>query len=133
MKDVKLSGGAILGLGVVPFAKSKALWQAMLREIKDIHLISKTEMANVYKDLFCASLSSSEVETALWACFEHCTYNSGKSGALKIDQDTFEPVEAREDYLTVCFEVAKECIFPFVKSHYAKLGPDFLKVLNDLK
>ena len=43
-----------------------------------------------------------------------CLYNGSK-----IDNDTFEAAEARQDYIKVCAEVAKENVAPFVKSLFA--------------
>lgn len=129
MKEVKLPSGAKLSIGLPPFEDSKALYQAFLKEIKTIAIAGKTEMASFYKDLVCVGFSSKEIEACLWECFKHCTYDSGKS-PLKIDKDTFEPVTAREDYLTVCMEVAKENIAPFGKSLYAEYGQALQTILN---
>lgn len=124
MKEVKLPSGAVLKITPSPFAVSKALYQAVLREAKGISVSAKTELGNVFKDLFCTGFSSPEIEVCLWKCFERCTYNSG-NGDIKIDENTFEPVNAREDYTPVCMEVARENILPFGKSLYA----EYLKLL----
>ncbi len=115
MKDVKLPSGATLSVMPAPFADSKALYQAVLKETKAIPLSMQMEKASLLKDLFCAGFSSKEIEACLWECFKRCLYNG-----VKIIPDTFEPVEAREDYMKVCVEVAKENILPFVKSLYAE-------------
>lgn len=115
MREVKLPSGAILVLNPAPFADSKALYQAVLKEAKGVAFTTKVEMGNVYKDLFCAGFSSPEIEKCLWVCMPRCTYNK-----LKITEDTFEPVSAREDFIIVCMEVAKENIHPFVKSLFAE-------------
>lgn len=119
MREVKLPSGAVLKITPAPFSTSKALYQAVLRELRAIHLDSKVEMSSLLKDVFCAGFSSAEVETALWECMARCTYNSGK-GDLKIDADTFEPLPCRDDYVKVCAEVAKDNVLPFVKSLYAE-------------
>lgn len=129
MREVKMPSGATLKVAPAPFAAAKALYQAVLEETKHVPIGSKTEMASVYKDLICIGFSSPKIEAALWECFKRCTYNGGK-GDLKVDADTFEPVEARNDYLTACMEVAKENIHPFVKSLYAEYGPMFRTILN---
>lgn len=119
MREVKLPSGATLKVQPSPFAISKALYQALLRELKAVSLKADTDMAMVYKDLFCAGFTSPEVERWLWECFKRCTYN--RNGAdLKIDESTFEPVECRDDFITICVEVTKENVFPFVKSLYAE-------------
>lgn len=118
-KEVTLPSGAILKIAPATFAESKALYQAMLEEAVHINIGSQGELGNVFKDLFCMGFASKKIEACLEACFKKCIYNDGK-GDLKIDKDTFEPVSAREDYLTVCMEVAKENVSPFMKSLYAE-------------
>lgn len=130
MKEVKCPSGAILKIQPAPFETARALYQAVLEEAKSIAIGSKTEMASVYKDLFCVGFSSKKIEGCLWECFKKCTY-SGTGADLKIDKDTFEPISARQDYMTVCIAVAKETIDPFVKSLYAEYGPFLEMILND--
>jgi hypothetical protein len=131
-REVKLPSGAILKVNPARFAESKALYQVVLEEGKGILINSKTEMASVYKDLFCIGFASQKIEACLWECFKHCSYNNGRTGDLKIDKDTFEPVEARDDYMTTCMEVAKENIHPFVKSLYVEYGHVLRTILSDL-
>lgn len=119
MKEVKCPSGAVLKITPSAFAEAKALYKAVLKEAKAIDVSSKTEIATIYKELFCTAFSSEEIEKCLKECFKRCTYDNGK-GDLKIDDSTFEPVETREDYMTVCMEVAKENIYPFAKSLYAE-------------
>lgn len=109
-----LSSGAKLRIQIAPFAVSKALFQAVLREAKglDVHAIGDVEI--ILLKAFALGFSSRQVEDCLWACFERCTYN-----AAKIDATTFEPLAAREDYVKVCVEVAKANIFPFMNSLFA--------------
>lgn len=127
-----MPSGAVLKIGVSPFEVSKALYQAILEEAKAVAFVSTTEMASVYKDIFCVGLSSKKIEACLWECFKKCIYNSGK-GDLKIDKDTFEPVEARSDYVAVCIAVAKENIDPFVKGLYAEYSQFFEMIGSDQK
>lgn len=119
MKEVKLPSGAILKITPSPFKEAKALYQALLKEARGVAFSTKTDMAALYKELFCAGFSSPEIEKCLWECFKRCTYDSGK-GDLRINDETFEPVEARDDYMVVCMEVAKVNVLPFVKSLYAE-------------
>lgn len=130
MKKVKLPSGATLTITLAPFAVSKALYQAMLKEAKGVAVDSKTEMVALYKDFFCVGFSSPEIEKTLWECFQRCTYDGGK-GDLKIDSDTFEPAEARDDYWTVCMEVAKENVLPFTKSLFAEYSHIFQMVMRE--
>lgn len=119
IKEIKLPSGAILKIQVAPFAASKALYQALLKELKLVEIDSKTEVASIYKDLFCIGFSSPEIEKCLWECFKRCTLDTG-AGDLKIDDQTFEPVERRDDYMAVCMAVTKENVLPFAKSLYAE-------------
>lgn len=119
MKEIKLPSGAVLKITPSPFQTAKALYQAVLKEGRSVEITAKTDMAALYKDLFCTGFSSPEIEKWIWECFKRCTYNSG-NGDLKIDADTFEPIKARDDYMSVCMEVAKENVGPFMKSLYAE-------------
>lgn len=115
MREVKLPSGATLKVKAAPFSDSKALYQAVLKEMRGVELKSETRTMELYKNLFCAGFSSKEIESTLVPCLERCTYNDHKIGP-----DTFEADKAREDYVTVCVEVAKENISPFLKSLYAE-------------
>lgn len=119
MKEIKLPSGAVLKITPSPFKAAKALYQAILKEGRGVEVSTKTEMSTLFKDLFCTGFSSPQIEECLWACFQRCTYNGG-NGDLRISDDTFEPIQARDDYFTVCVEVAKENVGPFVKSLYAE-------------
>lgn len=122
---VALPSGAELEIMIAPFAQSRALYQAILEELKDVKLDPKAEVdVNFIKDLFCAGLSSKKIEEALGPCLGRATYNK-----LKITNDTWEPKEARQDYMHACFEVAKENVAPFMKT----LTPQLSIVLERLK
>lgn len=125
MREVKLPSGAVLGVKAAPFPDAKALYQAILRESKGLIQSSKTDMAAVYAEIVRIAFSSEEVEAALWKCMVRCTYNR-----LKIDNQTFEPIEARDDYMQVCIEVGKENVFPFLKSLYAEYGAALKRLIN---
>ena len=130
MKEVRLPSGATLKIDLPPFADSKALYQAFLKEAKTINIDAKSDVVAIVKELVCIGFASPEVERCLWECFKRCLYNSGK-GDFRITPDTFEPVEARGDYLMVCTEVAKENIFPFVKSLYAQYAHVIATILQN--
>lgn len=125
LRIVKLASGAELKISPAPFEVSEALFQVMMEEGKSLTVNSKEEIdVNLFKDLFCMSLSSKKIRDAVWACMDKALYNG-----IRITKDTFEPVKAREDYLQVCFEVAKENISPFSKTLYAQ----FSQVVEVLK
>lgn len=111
MKEVILPSGAKLEITPSPFGTAKALFQAVLEEMKELKLDKNLDDVSVVKDLFCAGFSSKRIESALNECMKRVLYDG-----LKISDDTFEPVKARQDYLMACIEVAKENIHPFTKS-----------------
>ena len=117
-REVKLPSGALIRIQPAPFKASKALYQSLLVELKAVSLDLKSELASLYKDLLCTAFSSPVVEAALWDCMKCCTYDSA-GAKIKVTESTFEPVEARGDYLIACVEVAKDNIAPFMKSLYA--------------
>lgn len=119
-REIKLESGAILKVAPSSFAASKALYQAVMKELKDSDDRSNVRM--LIKDFICISFSSPLIESCLKECFKRCTLDSGL-GDMKIDDSTFEPVERRNDYVRVCVEVAKENISPFMNSLYAECLP----------
>ena len=107
---MKLPSGAELVIFETPFETSFTLYQTMVAENKDRPVTSEN-ILGMLQAVFMNSVASKQVNVCLWECFKHCTYN-----ALKIDKDTFQPKESREDFLTVCFEVAQENVSPFLKN-----------------
>ncbi len=114
---VKLPSQAELKITPAPFAEAKALYQAILAEAKGTRIDFTTDIdMNFMKDLACLAFSSKSIEDAVMVCMKRALYN-GKN----INQDTFEPEEAREDYIPAMVEIAKVNIAPFMKSLYAQL------------
>lgn len=119
MREVNLPSGAILRVKPSSFPKAKALVQVVMTEGKSVNFRSEDEMnLNFKKEVFCTMLSSKVIERAVWDCFDQALYND-----QKINEKTFENPETWDDYFTLCFEVAKENINPFMKSLYAELSP----------
>jgi hypothetical protein len=117
-KEIQLPSGAQLKIQLAPFADGKALQMALLEEAKCLRLDMTAEVdGNFYKDIFCSAFSSKKIEAAVWKCMERALYND-----QKITMDTFEPEAARDDYITVVFEVAAENVRPFTKSLYASFA-----------
>lgn len=116
MKEITLESGRKLRISPAPFPLAKNLYQAVTEELKIVSLDPQAQVdVNFYKNLFCSGLSSKRIDSALAECLKRALYEGGP-----ITEDTWEPVAAREDYLQVCFEVAKENLLPFTKSLYAK-------------
>lgn len=115
MREIKLPSGATLKVAPAPFAISKDLYQAVLRDMKEVSIKDGLDIAEILKQFFCVGFSSKEVEALTWKCLERCLYNGER-----ITEDTFEPIERRDDYLKVVAEVVKENVLPFAKSLYAE-------------
>jgi hypothetical protein len=128
LTTTKLQSGAELKVSPAPFAEARALYQAVLEEVRGLKIDAETEIdVNLKKDLFCVLLASKKIELALWECMKRCTYNG-----QKITPDTFEDVKAREDYFDVCVAVGQENVLPFTKSLYAAFSSTIEKVKSSL-
>lgn len=118
MSEVTLPSGAKLKVQEAPFVDSKALYQALLEEAAGLKLDPNQDIdVNFFKDVFCVGFSSKKIEACIWKCMERVTYDG-----QRVTMDSFEPVKAREDYMTVLFEVVQENIRPFAKNLYAQFS-----------
>lgn len=120
---IKLPSNAELNITMASFTEARDLYQAILNEAKVLKISKNQEVEDLVKDLLCSGFSSKNIEEKLWVCMRRATYNKAK-----ITEDTFEPVEARGDYLVVCMEVARFNVFPFMKSLFA----EYKTILNQL-
>lgn len=114
-----LSSGAKLEITPLPYLKAWSVSQIVIKEVEKIGLDPKdlksidfnnpmaADVLN-FKNPLCAVLASESILEAAKTCMERCTYNG-----LRIDDDTFERIEARQDFLPVVFSVLKENISPF--------------------
>lgn len=105
------------GLRITPasFADAMTLQKAMMKAIKgsNVELPGSTKddiSLSGFIDALASTISSDEVESALFKCAEKAIYND-----QKITRDFFEPVENRELYYPIMLEVVKENIGPFTK------------------
>jgi hypothetical protein len=118
MEEVKLASGKKLTITIAPFAPGRRLYQALAREARALKVNGSEEVDfNFRKDLLCTLLASEALEKAVWDCMSSCLYD-GK----RINEETFEPAEARADYITVCIKVAEANLLPFVKDLYAEFA-----------
>ncbi len=128
MKEVTLPSGAILRVDPAPFGSAKKLWQCTLEELKKSKVDAETNLdVNFFKDIFCVSFSSKEMDAAISDCSKRCLYNN-----LKISDELFEKPEAREDFISVQFEVWAENVAPFMKGLSAKFATMFERVRSFL-
>ena len=109
---ITLTSGAELDVALAPFKDAHDLQRAMAAELKEIKIASDMDITSVdfMKNIICSAISSDKIMNCLNVCMKRCTYNN-----LKITNDTFEPEEARGDYLQCCVEVAKANLLPFLK------------------
>lgn len=131
MKEIKLESGATLGIGIIPFETSNQLKKVMMRRVKSIPVNSSRQILDLSKDYLCVLLGEDDVEAALWECMKRCTYDLG-AGALKIEKNTFEAVEARSDFTQIQIEVGKEALQPFTKGLFVALQAILAKVTESI-
>lgn len=123
-REVVLPSGRKLVIGNSPFAISKALYQSVLEEFGNLEISMDEGVPSLVKNIFCLGFSSKKIERCLDDCLKRVTVDS-----IRVNEETFEKVEHRQDYLDVCYEVALENLLPFTKSLYAK----YQAVLKDLE
>lgn len=118
MKHVKLPSGRTLTITLASFPVSRSLYQAFLGEVKGLKLDAGASLdVNFFKDIVCTALESKNIENAVWECMKRCLIDD-----KKIDVNSFEEADNRDDYFMVMMEVCKENIQPFTKSLYAQYG-----------
>jgi hypothetical protein len=124
MSKVILPSGAELEIQLAPFEDGRKLQKAVAKELKSIKVSADLDLmdANFMKDVLCSAIASDEIMDALELCFKRCTYNK-----LKVSKETWEPEEARGDYIQSSIEVLKANMLPFWKGLGLQLG-DILKV-----
>lgn len=123
MIEFKSTSGAKIKINVADFEDAQNLKFAIQKalkaegfEMKDMSDILSADMWPIAK-LAMAVDCSKEVNEALWPCLARCSRNGDK-----ITKQTFEPVDARQDY----YEIAVSCI-------KENVGPLFVGVSAVLK
>lgn len=119
-QKVTLPSGAELEMTMVPFSEGRKLQIAVSKALKSVNLSVELDSinANALKDAFIEISTSKEVEDAILACLKRCTYNNERI----LNWDFFEDVNKREDFYSVCWEVAKFNLYPFTKRLFAQLS-----------
>lgn len=125
----ELPSGATLEITLAPFSDANDLRRIVASELKNVKISSELELTepNFIKELFCTGMASKEIEASIWNLLKRCTYNG-----LKIIEDTFEPIEARGDYLSICSHVAIENLRPFANGLLSQFK-DIFKNLAQLR
>ena len=115
-QEIVLKSGAKLEVTVSEFQKAKALQDALLRAAKGAPLSSEflEQDLGALKDLLIQVATSEEVDKALFACLEKCSYKGVRvTRALFDDKDLAE--EARADFYDMAWNVVKVNCGPFFK------------------
>lgn len=120
-----LASGSVIILQMATFTLASRLMKAVATELKAVKigdalnlsagmspekLMGEDLPVDALKDLACQLLASDKVEEALRECMKGCQYN-GEA----ITKDTFEPEDARQDYLPAAWEVITLNLSPFFK------------------
>jgi hypothetical protein len=123
-EKVSLPSGAELEMTLAPFLEGERLLSAVGECVKDVKVDANTEVDNLasnmnsIKDMFVNCLTSQKVKDAILACLKRCSYN----GQRITSWDIFDDIKAREDYFSVCWEVCKFNLAPFMKNLISKFS-----------
>jgi hypothetical protein len=118
MSEYDLPSGAKLHVTPLDFSEAFAVFQQVAKIIGLIEVdlqgieLGKDFMAQdlmKFKRPLTQLLSNSDIEKAGKQCLKKCTYDG-----LKIDDRTWNAVEARKDYLFAIFFALKENCSPFL-------------------
>lgn len=121
--ELTTARGTEVKINVADFITSMKLKKAVVEAVKesgidvasiDLDNLKMGAIESIIQIILTADCSD-KVEEAIFKCLVRCTYNGEK-----ITKDTFEPVEAREDYYEIVIACLKENLAPF-------FGPLFLK------
>ena len=121
-QTVSLPSGAELEMTLAPFTEGERLFTATAECLKSVSIDGEIELENLtssfnsLKSAVLNCLTSKELKEALLACLKRCTYNKQRITSW----DIFEDIDARQDYLTVCWEVSKFNLAPFMKNLFSK-------------
>lgn len=122
----KLPSGALLEITIAPFEDAQELYQMVAGELLSVDIKADDEInVNMFKNLFCVFLSSKKIKEAIDLCAKRCVYNKER-----IDSDTFEEVDRRQDYIECMAMIAWENIHPFGKALFAQYKEVFGRVMT---
>jgi hypothetical protein len=115
----ELPSGAYLDVTPLSYAQAWEVAQTVIKVVEKVQLdlrgidfesLLATDII-AFKGPLCAILGSPEMNNAVKLCFNRCSYNQ-----VRIDDKTFEPVDARGDYLFAAFYALRENVYPFFGS-----------------
>jgi hypothetical protein len=101
---------------MAPFAIGMKLFKTIASELKGVDVqLESLDFAkiagkdiNSIKNAIFQLLSSDALEAVVFQCMERCLYDG-----QKITRQTFEPEQARGDYLPIAWEVIRFNLSPF--------------------
>jgi hypothetical protein len=114
----KLPSGAVLEVTPLDCGDAYAIFQQVMKVIGLLDIdLSKLDMTKDFKaqDIIefkrplAQLLSNSELEKAAKKCLTKCTYDG-----MKVTEATWNPLNARQDYLFAMFFALKENCSPFL-------------------
>ena len=103
-KEFKMPSGATISFQHPPFEDADELYRTFLEEMKGVKLM-EDNIGDMVKNVFCMSLSSKKIKAQLKICMAKTLYNGER-----INEHTWEPIKAREDYIPACLECMKETL-----------------------
>lgn len=124
MNEIQLPSGSVLKVTPLPFQEAVEVKQMIADELSRIEVdlsginivkITEVDVLRFSKPMM-QILSNKKIATMAQRCFKRCTYNG-----IKIDENTFEDVAARQDYLPCCFHALRENLTPFFASLLSSL------------
>lgn len=123
-EEVVLPSGAKLEMTLAPFSESEDLFSCFADCLKKVNVDMNADAEdlgthlNSLKEVFLNCLTSKELKSSLLRCLKRCSYNKRRI----TDWEIFEDVEARQDYLSVCWEVSRFNLAPFTKNLFSKFN-----------
>jgi hypothetical protein len=113
---VPLKSGKELELQSPSFGEATRLYKALCAELIKVDVSLKlsdfkslgSRDVGALKNVILQVVGSDSIESAIFACAARSTINGER-----ITRATFEPAEARRDWLPVALEVAKHSLAPF--------------------
>jgi hypothetical protein len=124
--EITLKSGAVLLVNPSSFRQANALKKTLLPYLKGVSFDNVSADITTLLSPLIDTLTSYEVEEALFACFAECAYYPRGKGAgevRKVDLALFDDpqlrVQARKDYHEICLYVIREnveCFFDSILS-----------------
>ena len=118
MPEFVAPSGATVVINDAPWSAAKALKKAIQREAALAGLkIDFDQDVSALINVFMQVDGADTVDAALWPCLVRCTRNGEK-----IQESTFDPTDARQDYYEIVFACLKANLGPLVESLFLKLS-----------